>query len=1280
VIGDGANDMDSLTSSPAKQAPSVDLEAQTNVDRAKEPLKQSVETHPPDVLEEVESQEHVDKKNAEIIEDRSDEESTGTNESENDEDADDDNISDEELEDGKDTAGDIVPDRMYSAEEMCRLKVYKFKSVTIPLASGNVQIRREPIFRLVTVLCKAFKHPHMYDMFLDAIRETGNNPELVGSIEPFGIRIIADCLQPYVTVSKNIDLKSDISSLRGKRPRFSALKLRPAEKKLDLTDDTTERPSINSANVSDYITSVDGLRVSTLFLSLFVNMGVYEGATKEAYTPPCFFSQPSFNNRNLIRSDVNKYATGLYDKTCIFQYTEEMVIIPYIVGEYDNVVGTVDGGVDIISSVALGGKTRLVSQDDHRAEWFRGSTEIDYLFLFFFDKTIEDLLPVYLPKNIEKDSIDDFNFRFCIFLEQLSEKFNGLSTHHDWVQLYKLMEKKLGLERAFKYRTGRTIQWLWHHCHVMMCAISSVRIATGEGNHRMQSIFVALFNLLLHQSVTEVAIPKYKKATIFSRKAMKDTTHQLQISKIMKEATVTASWPKVFKMGAIKHKVGLHEMNILKVYSTLQQDKKEGSVSRNMNNVLSSYLTEIRNVSRSAAPLYNDYYQVHLPGSRSYIEWCLESCHEDPEKILHKEAPNVILKIADAANKETSSVQTKAKGEKDVEKQGINKSTNKYLNDDTSTGLDARAMVAFREHIIKNVLKDDCREILEMRGLLIDSWCLDDTDGNKGFDTKNEFKPRKLPRPQTSPDVIARHIGYGWTIERSIHGCLFVNNLSQNSIRPGYLWPIVFLVTNFVHDEISLDLMLQLLSNNGMPNNASRPLDVTEIVDYPKLFNSATKSYSHMIVYGFLKPQMMLYDAFLALFKVQYKTAGEINIRNRFMLSIGKSWLKVIHKFGLWIKGDDIRKIHSKLKMLITDKAADFPHAQATKSEGPGTNLPQVAAYVCHLLNVGVFEWANFADMGSWKKKTGAFEQPSSPPTDWDVFVPIFKLNPDTCIQHAELEETRMKIEDIVEWIVLGSFNNGSSTLGKFETQFRAWNHWSIGFDIDYCKQYIEANKKPEEKKEETGPGESDVAKKRTPLPSRHFRQKMFAVPEYKKYLVGGDNPDKTLNIQTNTQSFSDVSVYKERLGDMSTAMMEAAMYLRYQRELLSIHAKEKAMKICWNPQNTMNVLHEQGGKESRPFYNPLATKSYLDMVDEEMKVLAEVTYKKAKDKGKDSPKNLFKVICAQASEAAFDVSASQYQSIRRSNVDGEELEKKRKGAAQSTDDEPPSKKKRDEE
>jgi hypothetical protein len=91
-----------------------------------------------------------------------------------------------------------------------------------------------------------------------------------------------------------------------------------------------------------------------------------------------------------------------------------------------------------------------------------------------------------------------------------------------------------------------------------------------------------------------------------------------------------------------------------------------------------------------------------------------------------------------------------------------------------------------------------------------------------------------------------------------------------------------------------------------------------------------------------LKPQAMFYDIFLEQFKKLYSEVGEINIRNRYMLAIGKCWLKAIVKYGLWIETKDMNRCHRVLKAMMDDKAGDFEHSSKT-----GSNVPQVAAYVC---------------------------------------------------------------------------------------------------------------------------------------------------------------------------------------------------------------------------------------------------------------------------------------------------------------------------------------------
>ena len=1135
---------------------------------------------------------------------------------------------------------EVVKDRIYTLQEFVRLNKNPFEKIMIPMESKTVTMDRDPMMRLVMVLCRAFKHPGLVDLFLEAVPP----PDEVGlavlsSLKPIGLQVIDDCLRPYANVSKATDMPNERTAKLVQEPRFSTLKINPVLQPLNLVGPTERPPRIDSANVSDYMSDVEGLRVSIIFLSLFVNMGAYVPTTSDTHTPPCFFSQPSVNSRHLIRTDVNKYGTDLYSKKCIYEYTEEVVIIPYCVSELLDKPS--ESQIDKIMSVALGESTGLVSEKAYVARWINDYEELDYLFKFFMGESIDTMLPTWLPENLQRRSADAYNLCFCIFLEQLFKKFNGLSTRKDWVGLYKHMEKNLELEEAFRYQDSRSIQWIWHRCHVMMCALTSLRVATGEGNHRMQSVFVAMFNLRLHQSVNDLE----KKALLIQSTELESENNTLQVSRICKAATVTMSWPRVQKESAKQEIFLPYEVNMLKHYSALQQNKKDGSVSRAMINVVSSYLSQVRDISSDDAKWESDFSDVHIPGSKQYMLWNLEAVCGSETLGMHKEAPNQELKMDGKEKQGQPSKPKKSNAKKETAQAA--KASNKYQNDDNSTGLDARAMVAFREHFLENILKDDCKEIVEIRNSLLDVWSIDDTDiTSSGFDPKNENRPRKLSRAMTTAAVLAKHIGYSWTIDRSIQGCLSVANLNLSVLRPKSLWPIVFLVSNFVHDENSLELMLQILQNNGQPQNASTPIDVTGIQDYPSLFDASTKHYGTMIIYCFLKPQMMLYDAYLALFKARYKDIGEVNIRNRYMFAIGKSWMRVVNRFGIWIDQGDIGNIHSDLRLLLSVHDESFSHSPKGRL---GTNLPQLAAYVCYLISSGIFEWTSHSNMGSWTARTGAFDTPNSPPpSDWEIFVPEFKFGNLVCQVHPELVDIpALKIEDIVDFIILGSCKMGNEKTDKLTKNFKLWMNYTKTFNLDFCQKYIETNKRPVVEKvviAGSAFGEGNDTPKR---PATAFRQKLFHPQEYKKHLANGDHDNIHGKIKNNTTSIDDVNEYKVRLDEMSTALLEAALFLRYQKWLLTFHFNEKTMPNGWNPPDVMSVLQKRGGEESRPFYHPAFTRALMEQhIEVEMKNFAHLVYKDIREKEKATNMKTAKAAILEASEYGFKVSDAQYDSF----------------------------------
>ena len=781
-----------------------------------------------------------------------------------------------------------------------------------------------------------------------------------------------------------------------------------------------------------------------------------------------------------------------------------------------------------------------------------------------------------------------------------------------------------------------------------MRCVSNIRISAKEGNHRFAAIVDAFFNAALHQSVSEIT--KKKKVRALNKEQLQLADNVLRALRISKVATVSMSWPSASNAPPTGGLSSV-EMSKTKGCSTLVQDKKDGSVERSVRDAVISCLIKVSETSISKQQMKNDLCDVHRPGSLNRANWCLHDAQLSQTE-LHEEAPKPINE-----KDKGSEPAKKKRGSKNQEVGQTPKASNKYRNDDFSTGLEARAVVAFREHMIETILTDNCKEVLDIKQNLQETYSLDPLDANKGFDPKNEYRPRKLDRAKTTPRVLANHIGYSLTTDRSLQGCMFITKLKPDTFRPKVIWPIIFLVSNFVHDSVTLLLMIKILNSNGMPADTSSPFVVPTTIEHPQIFNVATKSYGHMIVHGFLKPQMMLYDAFLTGFRKAFTEAGEINIRNRFMLSIGKSWLKVIDKFGLWISPSRLSPFHEALKLCLETKATDFPHVQLSKAEGRGTNLPQVAACVCHLINEGVFVWSNRASHGDWKQKTGVFETPgSSPPSNWDLFVPQFKVG--TIISNGT-SKARMQIEDIVERAILGTCNDGAGNLDGLKMTVKAWSHATIDFTFEHCCKYIEANKKPETIS--SGDSEDGDEVEREKMPGKVFRTKMFAPTEYRKYFTHGDNTENDPSIKLQTKKNPDdaeIEQCRERLHDMSTSLLEASSYLRFQRELLLIHSKhvkkDDEVKFAWKFAEVMPVIQKEGGEKCRPFYHPAFPELVFKTVDREMKVFAQNCYEKAvssatnKTSSEDSDKPAAKEVasCTAASEKGFKVTDNEYDQV----------------------------------
>jgi hypothetical protein len=112
---------------------------------------------------------------------------------------------------------------------------------------------------------------------------------------------------------------------------------------------------------------------------------------------------------------------------------------------------------------------------------------------------------------------------------------------------------------------------------------------------------------------------------------------------------------------------------------------------------------------------------------------------------------------------------------------------------------------------------------------------------------------------------------------------------------PRLLWPLVFLITNFVHDKDSVTLMMKIVMKNGEPELRDIPFDMSELSPKPSIFDPERSDCAQQIVHVFLKPQMMLHDAFFSHFKSKHTNAPEVVVRHRFCEA--QSWVLVNHVF-----------------------------------------------------------------------------------------------------------------------------------------------------------------------------------------------------------------------------------------------------------------------------------------------------------------------------------------------------------------------------------------------
>jgi hypothetical protein len=186
----------------------------------------------------------------------------------------------------------------------------------------------------------------------------------------------------------------------------------------------------------------------------------------------------------------------------------------------------------------------------------------------------------------------------------------------------------------------------------------------------------------------------------------------------------------------------------------------------------------------------------------------------------------------------------------------------------------------------------------------------------------------------------------------------------------------------------------KVCSLDNSPSFMSRPSRHIEM-DLNKIdLNQGLRLFTKPAAVKRQKLLLLLRDAFFSQFKSKHTNAREVVVRNRFMLSIGKAWLRVVLKHGIWIPKTFLPTISVKPSKLDHCMFETTKHSVVGKVGSRGTNLPQVAAFVCHLLDSGMFTLDGRHKLydATQHAKNGAYDSGSPPPADWDVFSPHFRL------------------------------------------------------------------------------------------------------------------------------------------------------------------------------------------------------------------------------------------------------------------------------------------------
>jgi hypothetical protein len=285
------------------------------------------------------------------------------------------------------------------------------------------------------------------------------------------------------------------------------------------------------------------------------------------------------------------------------------------------------------------------------------------------------------------------------------------------------------------------------------------------------------------------------------------------------------------------------------------------------------------------------------------------------------------------------------------------------------------------------------------------------------------------------------------------------------------------------------------------------------------------------------------------------------------------------------------------------------------------TNLSQVAAFICHLIDKRVFVLGTVISKPNRRaSKNGSYTLQKPPPDDWREFAPLFKFGYIDRIKklYPQAANIHFTLLGLVDFVLTGEID-GVEGGEKISGHHNLWATFKLDFDLDLCNRYIQLNKKPADLKSSTE-GDIDGPALHEERPDKKFRETIFKYANYKNTYLYGESPVGVRGglgstVKTAIADADSVEVI-ERLDMMSRSLLEAAIFLRFQKYLVSLsipYASKK--KSTWKFQQVMNVLSTHGATKALPFYHPDFIDNLLrNDIDPDMKCFARRTYAHASD------------------------------------------------------------------